>query len=73
MTDILIRDLPEEAVAAIDASAQRLGISRVEYVRRQLISDSRRSSEPVTIDDFRKLAQDLVDLGDPDVMSGAWH
>ena len=34
--DILIRDLPDHVVAAIDANAQRLGLSRNEYLRRQL-------------------------------------
>jgi hypothetical protein len=73
MTDMLIRDVPVDIVAAIDASAQRLGVSRVEYVRRQLIRESRRSSGPVTVDDFRRLSADLSDLGDSEVMSGAWR
>ena len=32
MTDLLIRDVPEEVVAAVDARASRLGLSRSEYV-----------------------------------------
>jgi hypothetical protein len=73
MTDMLIRDLPDDVVAAIDAIAQKLGLSRAEYVRRQLISDARRSTEPVTVEDFRHLSEILVDLGDPEVMRGAWR
>ena len=34
MTDVLIRDVPEEVIAAIDARAARLGVSRSEYVWR---------------------------------------
>ena len=40
MTDVLIRDVPEEVIAAIDAHAARLGVSRSEYVRRRLASCS---------------------------------
>jgi predicted nucleic acid-binding protein len=36
MADILIRDVPEHVVAALDARARRLGLSRSEYIRRQL-------------------------------------
>ena len=36
MPDILIRDVPDDVVAAIDAKAQRAGLSRTEYLRRAL-------------------------------------
>ena len=36
MTDILIRDIPDEVLAAIDARAKRVGLSRTEYLRRTL-------------------------------------
>ena len=36
MTDILIRDLPDEVIDALDARARQLGLSRSEYVRRLL-------------------------------------
>jgi plasmid stability protein len=36
MADILIRDIPEEVIAAIDARAKRVGLSRTEYLRRAL-------------------------------------
>ena len=42
MTDILIRDVPEDVVAAVDANAGRLGLSRSEYVRRRLAQDAAR-------------------------------
>lgn len=34
MTDILIRDMPDEVLAAIDAKAKRVGLSRSAYLRR---------------------------------------
>lgn len=73
IADILIRDLPVEAVAAIDAEARRLGISRNEYLRRRLTADAGAIGGPVTVDDLSRFAGVFRDLGDPDVMSGAWR
>ena len=36
MTDILIRNIPDDVLAAIDARAKRVGLSRTEYLRRTL-------------------------------------
>jgi Ribbon-helix-helix protein, copG family len=36
MTDVLIRDVSDDVIAALDAHAGRLGLSRSEYVRRRL-------------------------------------
>ncbi len=36
MPDVLIRDLPDDVLAAIDAKARRIGLSRTEYIRRTL-------------------------------------
>jgi len=69
--DILIRDLPEHVIAAIDANAQRLGLSRNEYLRRQLGTESRPHAT-VTVADLKRSAEVFADINDPDVMSGAW-
>lgn len=37
MTGVLIRDVPDEVVSAIEAKARRLGLSRTEYLRRQIV------------------------------------
>ena len=71
MPDILIRSLPEHVVAAIDANAQRIGLSRNEYLRRQLGTESG-PHETVTVADLRRSAEVFADINDPDVMSGAW-
>jgi hypothetical protein len=42
MTDMLIRDIPDEVIAGLDAHAGRLGLSRSEYVRRRLAQDAAR-------------------------------
>lgn len=73
MTDMLIRDVPDDVVAAIDAHAGRLGLSRSEYVRRRLAQDASTAQAPVTTGDLQRFARAFGDLADPDVMSQAWQ
>jgi hypothetical protein len=73
MTDMLIRDVPDDVVAAIDAHAGRLGLSRSEYVRRRLAQDAASAESPVTTGDLERFARDYGDLADPDVISKAWQ
>lgn len=72
MTDILIRDVPDEVLAAIDAKAKRIGLSRAAYLRRALERERVPDSGPVTIDQLERVARLAADLDDPDVMSKAW-
>jgi plasmid stability protein len=72
MTDVLIRDVPEEVIAALDAHAARLGLSRTEYVRRRLAQDASALGSPVSVQDLAEFAAAFADLADPDVMSRAW-
>jgi len=73
MTDMLIRDVPDEVIAAVDARASRLGLSRSEYVRRRLAQDAAAASAVVTTQDLARFAEAFGDLADPDVMSQAWR
>jgi hypothetical protein len=73
MTDMLIRDVPDDVVAAIDAHASRLGLSRSEYVRRRLAQDAAVTESAVTTGDLQRFAAAFSDLADPDVMSQAWQ
>jgi hypothetical protein len=72
VTDMLIRDVPDEVIAAVDARASRLGLSRSEYVRRRLAQDAA-TGVTVTGQDLLRFAEIFADLGDPDVMSQAWQ
>ena len=72
MSDMLIRDVPENVLAAIDANAARLGLSRSEYVRRELTRVAQRSASSVTTDDLQRFARTFCDLADADVMDQAW-
>lgn len=72
MTDILIRDVPDEVLAAIDAKAKRVGLSRSEYLRRALERERTQHPGPVTVEQLRRVASLAGDLDDPAVMDGAW-
>jgi hypothetical protein len=73
MPDMLIRDVPEEVVAAVDARARRLGLSRSEYVRRRLAQDAAATGAAVSEHDLAWFDELFSDLGDPTVMSQAWR
>ncbi len=69
---MLIRDVPDDVIAALDAHAERLGLSRSEYVRRRLAQDAV-SGAPVSVQDLARFTEVFGDLADPDVMSRAWR
>lgn len=71
MTDLLIRDVPDDVVAAIDANAGRLGLSRTEYLRRTLTQAAHRPAV-VTVDQLRRFGSTFADLTDEDLMRQAW-
>lgn len=73
MTDVLIRGVPEEVVSAIEVKAARLGLSRTEYLRRQLVRVASSSDGPVTVEHLRRFGETFADLGDPEVMRRAWE
>lgn len=73
MTDMLIRDVPDDVIAAVDAHAAQLGLSRSEYVRRRLAQDAATSEAAVSVADLARFAEVFADLADPDVMSKAWE
>jgi len=72
MPDVLIRDVPAHDLALIDAHAARAGLSRTEFLRRRLRQEAARSMSPVSAADLQRFADRFSDLGDPDVMRGAW-
>lgn len=73
MPDLLLRDIPEDVLAAIDARAAALGLSRSEYLRRRLAADAAVTATKVTVDDLAELADTFVDVLDPEVMRRAWE
>jgi hypothetical protein len=73
VTDILIREVPPEVVAAVDAHAARLGLSRTEYLRRRLVQEAVTPLRPVTTHDLEIFAAQFSELADPDIMRAAWE
>jgi plasmid stability protein len=72
VADILIRNLPDDVVAAIDTKARRAGLSRSEYIRRALSRERGDTEGQTSIEDLAAFADDFGDLDDPDVMRHAW-
>ncbi|OIQ72157.1 antitoxin VapB2 [mine drainage metagenome] len=73
MADLLVRNLSADVVAALDAGAAQLGISRNEFMRRRLSQELPQSKESVTEAHLRNLLQLLPDLADANVMDAAWR
>jgi len=73
MTDLLIRDVPDDVLAAIDAKARRLGVSRSEYLRRALARERAVTDVDVTVHDLERFGDTFADLADEDVMRQAWE
>jgi len=73
MPNILIRDLSQEAVDRIDATAANLGLSRNEYMRRKFEEDISPGERTVTAQDWQRSAEVFADLADPAVMEAAWR
>ncbi|MEX1163072.1 MAG: antitoxin [Nitriliruptor sp.] len=73
MTDLLIRGVPEEVVSAIEVKAACLGLSRTEYLRRQMVRVASTTDEPVTVEHLRRFGEIFADLGDVEVMRRAWE
>jgi hypothetical protein len=72
MSDVLIRDVPDDVLAVIDQRAAGQGLSRSEYLRRQLSQEAGRSEVAVTLADLQRLSELARDLEDPEVMRQAW-
>jgi hypothetical protein len=70
---VVIRDVPDDVIAALDNHASRLGLSRGEYLRRRLAQDAATSDGPVEVADLTRFARTFGDLADPDAMSRAWQ
>ena len=72
MGDILIRNVPDDVVAAIDQRAQQAGLSRSEYLRRTLAQERAPVSGGLRVEDLTAFARRFRDLEDEQVLSQAW-
>lgn len=72
VTDVLIRGVAEADLARIDQRAARMGLSRGEYLRRQIAQDAARDEGEVTVVDLQRAARLSQDLLEENVMRDAW-
>lgn len=72
MANILIRDVPDEVMAAIDARVERVGLSRMAYLQRVLERERAHDMGPVTAERLAQAASLARDIDDPEVMARAW-
>ncbi len=72
MTDVLVRDVPDDVIAALDARASHLGLSRSEFLRRRLAQEAAAGAQPVTVEHLTSFAETFADLADAEIMKGAW-
>lgn len=68
--DILIRDVPDDVVAALDANAKSAGQTRAEYLRRLL---AEQQGPELTREQLTRFTERTADLADPEVMAAAWR
>ena len=73
VADVLVRDVPDDVLAQVDAHAARMGLSRVEYIRRRLAADAAATGQAVDAGDLSSFADLAGDLADPQVMGSAWQ
>lgn len=72
MPDVLIRNFSAADLKLLDKQALRLGLSRSEFLRRQLHQEARRVATPVTRVDLIQFSDLVPDLEDEAVMTDAW-
>lgn len=72
MPDILIRGLDRGTLARLDALAEKNGISRNAALR-AIISEATRSPVGMEREETLAVLGLLDDLGDSEVMAGAWR
>lgn len=72
MTDVLVRNIPENVLARVDEHAARLGLSRGEYLRRQIEQHAGGGDQRLTVAELRRASELSRDLLDEDVMHEAW-
>jgi hypothetical protein len=73
MPNVLVRDIPQEALDRLDARARALGLSRQDFLRRQLLQEARLTPVAVTAADLDGFSERFADLADEEIMRGAWE
>ena len=74
MPNVLVRDVPSAVLRRVDEQAERLRLSRNEFLRRQLADwAGQQSDRALGADDWAAFDADFADLSDATVMAQAWR
>jgi len=73
MTDLLIPNLTDEVLSAIDQKAKKSGVSRTEYLRQLVYRDASTERSTVTVEDLRAFSEAFSDLKDPEFVKKMWE
>jgi hypothetical protein len=73
MSDLLVRDIPENILRNVDERARQLGVSRQELLRRLLVADFAAPAQATTAADLQRASSTFADLLDDEVMAAAWR
>lgn len=73
MTDIVIRDLPDDVIVGLDRKAKERGLSLEEFIRLRLVESVSRSRERVTVESLRYMSERFAELADSEVTAAAWR
>jgi len=73
VTDILIRNIPEDTLNRIDTMARKQKLSRSEYLRRYLDHIAGVETLSASMDDLRRAASAASDLLDPQIKEQTWQ
>jgi len=74
MADLLISDVPDDELRRVDEKAARLGLTRIDYVRRLIAQDAARPVPGARVDGgaFERFGVLTQDLRNGDLMRDAW-
>lgn len=72
MSDILIRGLDEGTVSRLDALAVQRRVSRNTVIR-SILDEATRTPVKIDPEDALEALACVADLGNPEVMAGAWR
>lgn len=69
---ILIRGVPDDVVAAMEANAGKAGLTKDEYLQRALRRELSDPTGAVTVELLLWFSGVFADLAEPDIMQSAW-
>jgi plasmid stability protein len=71
--NLIIRNVSPEIISALDTRASRLGLSRVEFLRRTLIREALVGVDSVDESHLASILELLPDLTNEVIVHGAWE